>query len=177
MVGTRLSIDEYHQRYAEDKRAEYWFGEVRYKSVPTWLHSLLQGILVQVFTDAGYASGSELEFRIDPEWEPKPDVAAALRVEEPYPTRPVEVVAEVLSPADRMEDVKAKCAQYERIGIGRIFVFDPAARKGYEWRGGDLQAIESIRFDNGAPETPLDRVWAELDRRLSLGRNNDGRVL
>ncbi len=44
----------------------------------------------------------ELELRISSDWEPKPDVAAALLVEEPYPTRAIEIVAEVLWPEDKL---------------------------------------------------------------------------
>lgn len=165
-----LSIGEYHVRYADTKRAEYWFGEVRFKSVPTWLHSLLQGLLVQIFTDAGYASGSELDLRIDPQWEPKPDVAASLWIEEPYPTQPIDIAAEILSPNDKPEQVEEKCAQYARIGIGRIFVFNPIARTASEWVAEGFTPIESIDFDNGASSVPLPEIWKELDRRVALGK-------
>jgi Uma2 family endonuclease len=94
-----LTLEEFRCRYAEEKPYyEYWFGEAVQKSVPTWLHTLLARILADALDRAGYASGPELELRIDPNWQPKPDVAAALTVEIPYPTKPIDVVAEVLSP-------------------------------------------------------------------------------
>ena len=38
-----LSVEEFRQRYADEKPYyEYWFGEAVQKTVPTWLHSLLQ---------------------------------------------------------------------------------------------------------------------------------------
>ena len=92
----------------------------RYGSLPTWLHSILQALLAEVLTWAGYTAGSELELRIDPDWEPKPDVSAALKIEQPYPTRPIDIVAEVLSPGDDMHTVHEKCEQYARIGIFQI---------------------------------------------------------
>ena len=169
MLATRLSMEEYRKQYAHTKGSEYWFGEVRFKSVPTWLHSLLQGLLVQVFTEAGYAAGSELELRIDPEWEPKPDVAASTVVEEPYPTKPIEIAAEILSSTDSMDEVREKCSHYERIGIRRIFVFDPAGKQGFEWRNSNLDSIEEIEFGNGTAPVAVSAIWKELDRRVALG--------
>jgi hypothetical protein len=45
---------------------------------------------------AGYKTGSEVELRIDPDWTPVPDlIATRKKVEQPYPTTPVEVVIEL----------------------------------------------------------------------------------
>jgi Uma2 family endonuclease len=64
-----LSLAEFRDRYSQEKPYyEYWFGEAIQKSVPTWLHSLLQSILGELLRHAGYRSGSELELRIDPNW-------------------------------------------------------------------------------------------------------------
>jgi len=41
----------------------------------------------RLFVKAGYAAGAELDLRIDPDWEPRPDVVASLAIEEPYPTQ------------------------------------------------------------------------------------------
>jgi Uma2 family endonuclease len=162
-----LSLEEFRQRYAEEKPYyEYWFGEAIQKSVPTWLHSLLQAILTEVLTRAGYRSAPELELRIDSDWQPKPDVAAALVVEHPYPTKPIDVVAEILSPDDRMSRVFEKCRQYARIGITKIFVLDPESKSAWEWdRGTDnLERILAMNLPNGQSIAIAD-VWSELDRR------------
>jgi hypothetical protein len=74
-----------------------WFGEVVQKGIATWLHGLLQAILANFFYKFAYASGSEIDLRIDPNWQLRPDVTAALEIEQPYPTKPVDIVAEVLS--------------------------------------------------------------------------------
>ena len=168
-ITASLTLQEYHARYASQSGCEYWFGEVVRKAVPTWLHSILQVVLSEVFTLAGYTAGSELELRIDPEWEPRPDVAASLHVEHPYPTRPVDIVAEVLSTDDRMLQVLEKCEHYERIGIPRIFVFDPESKKAWEWdpKRQNLDRIGDgvIYLDNGA-RIDLDKeIWTEMSRR------------
>ena len=158
-----LTLDEYHERYAGENAYEYWFGEAIKKSVPTWLHAILQVILAEVFYKAGYISGSELDLRIDPNWDPRPDVVAALQPEHPYPTKPVNIVAEVLSPDDRMSRIYEKCRQYARIGIPQILVFDPEARVAWEWSRAteNLERIHQLHLDNGAVLLVKD-IWDEL---------------
>jgi Uma2 family endonuclease len=45
-----------------------------------------------------------------------------------YPSQPPLVVAEVLSPGDRIADLKTKCREYAAFGIPHIWVVDPADR-------------------------------------------------
>ena len=164
-----LTIEEFRERYADDKPYyEYWFGEAIQKSVPTWLHSLLQAILTEFLSRAGYRAGPELELRVDPDWQPKPDVAAALVVEQPYPTKPIDVVVEVLSPEDRMSRVFEKCRQYARIGVTGIFVMDPEARYAWQWsrKTANLERIAAMHLSNGGSIVVAD-IWQELDRRVS----------
>lgn len=168
-----LSLDEYRRQYAGENGYEYWFGEVVRKSVPTWLHSILQAILVDLFDKAGYVSGSELDLRIDPQWEPRPDVAAALspNLEEPYPTKPVDIVAEILSPDDPMSRVFDKCRHYVRIGIPQIFVLDPESRIAWEWsrRTENLERVDTLRTGNDVVIETRD-IWVELERRSKKER-------
>ena len=163
-----LTLEEFRTRYADEKPYyEYWFGEAVQKSVPTLLHSLLVGILVQFLKLAGYRSGPELELRIDPQWQPKADVAGLSIVELPYPTKPIDVVAEVLSPDDRMMQVYEKCRQYARIGILKIFVLDPQYRYAWEWSRTteNLERISEMQLPNGKPIS-VQSVWVELDAQL-----------
>lgn len=162
-----LTLEQYHARYAGENGYEYWFGEAVRKPTPTWLHAILQGLLTEIFHRLGYFSGSELTLRVDPQWEPRPDVAAALDLTEPYPTKPVDIVVEILSPDDTMALVFRKCRHYVRIGIPQIFVFDPEARDAWEWsRDTDnLERITRLLLDNGAG-VEVSEVWAELDQRL-----------
>jgi len=164
-----LTLEQFHKLEArsEGPRLEYWHGEAVPKSMPTWLHSALQRVLADMLEAAGYFAAVELELRIDPDWEPKPDVAAALFLEEPYPTRPVEIVAEVLSPDDEPARILAKCRNYHRIGIGQIYIFDPIKRTARVWDAvvDDLVSIDSMDFGNGRL-TPVASIWAALDRKM-----------
>jgi Uma2 family endonuclease len=167
-VTNLLTLDEFRARYAAEKPYyEYWFGEAVQKSVPTWLHNLLAKILVNALDRASYESVAELELRIDQDWQPKPDVAAASIVEQPYPTKPIDVVAEVLSPDDCMQRVIEKCRQYVRIGIPAVFVMDPELRYAWEWsrQTENLERISTILLPNGEKILVAD-LWKNLDLRL-----------
>ena len=162
-----LTLEEFQSCYAGKKPYyEYWFGKAIQKSVPTWLHAVLQKLLCDVLQEAGYKSAPEVELRIDPDWQPKPDVIGATNIDEDYPTKPVEIVAEVLSPEDKMVQVYEKCRQYERIGIGQIFVFDPNSKTAWMWSCDktNLERIAELMLPNGR-RIQVQSIWDELDRR------------
>jgi Uma2 family endonuclease len=166
-VPKPLTIEEFHRCYSGKKPYyEFWFGEAIQKSMPTWLHGVLQRILGEFLVRAGYKTGSEVELRIDPDWEPVPDlIATRKKVEQPYPTTPVEIVIEILSPDDRMMHVLQKCRHYSRIGITKVFVLDPEGRQAWKWNAGCLELIEGLKLTNG--ETiDLAEVWQELAKQI-----------
>jgi Uma2 family endonuclease len=169
-AGTQLlTLEEFRLRYADEKPYyEYWFGEAIQKAAATTSHGVLQSILCRFLDRAQYRAVLEVELRIDPHWQPIPDVLASLSpLERPYPTKPVEVVIEVLSHTDAMSLVHEKCRNYERIGFQQIFVLDPEFRKGWEWsrETQNLERINSLRLTNGK-SIELAEVWQELDKEL-----------
>ena len=103
-IAERLTFLEFQSQFGHgDRSYEYWHGEAIPKGTPTWVHGLLQGIVIELLRQAGYIAGSEVELRIDPDAHPKPDVIATSgKVEEPYPTTAVNVVVEILSEDDAM---------------------------------------------------------------------------
>ena len=169
-AGTQLlTLEEFRLRYADEKPYyEYWFGEAIQKEVPTIVHGLLQLILCEVLKRLGYRAAPEVELRIDPNWQPTPDVLASLHpFERPYPTKSVDLVMELLSPTDAMSLVHEKCQNYERIGFQQIFVLDPESRKGWEWsrETQNLERIDTLQLANGK-FIGLIEVWQELDKEL-----------
>ena len=161
-----LTIDEFHKFYSGKKPYyEFWFGEAVQKSMATWLHGVLQSILAEFLRRAGYKTGSEVELRIDPDWEQVPDlIATQKKVEQPYPTTPVEIVVEILSPDDRMMRVLQKCHHYSRIGIEKVFVLDPEGQQGWEWRSGSLELTSGLKLTDGKV-IDLAEVWRELQEQ------------
>ncbi|MGA8025810.1 MAG: Uma2 family endonuclease, partial [Bryobacteraceae bacterium] len=95
------------------------------------------------------------------------DVSASLKIEQPYPTKPVDIVAEILSPDDAMTKVFDKCRNYARIGIPQIFVFDPESKTAWEWsrETDNLERIQTLRLGNGS-SLEVNEIWAELETRM-----------
>jgi Uma2 family endonuclease len=169
-AGTQLlTLEEFRLRYANEKPYfEYWFGEAIQKAGATTSHGVLQALLCRFLEQAGYRVAPEIELRIDPNWQPVPDLLASLsRLESPYPTKPVELVVEILSPTDAMSLVHDKCQNYQRLGFQQIFVLDPESRKGWEWSREmqNLERINALRLTNGS-SIGLTEVWQELDKEL-----------
>ncbi len=159
------TIEFYDQYSSKKPNYEYWFGEAIQKPTPTWLHGVLQAILRELLRRAGYYAGTEIELRIDPDWQPVPDVIGVAHwIDQPYPQEPVDVVIEVLSPDDRMVYVLEKCKQYARIGTQSIFWIDPLSREGWQWdrKAEALQRVKAFELPNGN-SISLDEVFAELD--------------
>jgi Uma2 family endonuclease len=65
-----------------------------------------------------------------------PDVAAALTLQSPYPTEPVLLCAEVLSPEDRVGAMLAKCEQYHAWGVPFCWVVDPEKQTAWQYHSG-----------------------------------------
>ncbi len=163
-----LTSEEFTIRYSGLKPYyEYWNGVPVRKAMPTWLHGLIQRIIADLLEEAGYVSGSEVELRIDKDWRPIPDVIAATIIEQPYPTKPVEIVVEILSPDDRMEQVIEKCRRYGELGIEQILILDPEHRGGAEWdkESGRLTSALAFHLANGE-RIELSEVWTRLDLKL-----------
>jgi Uma2 family endonuclease len=161
----KLSVEEFHARYDGEKPYfEYWDGEAVQKSMPTWLHGLIQGILVQLLKAVGYQAGSEITLKLNPSYEPIPDVIAIEGgIGSPYPVDPFEVVIEILSPQDPFSRVLQKCHLYKSWGIRQIIVVDPQERAVWSFENGSLKETDTIarRGDRVIMATEL---WTEVDR-------------
>lgn len=166
--AVHLSLEEFHALYASESGYEYWFGEVVQKSVPTWLHAILQSLLAEIFYEKGYFSGSELDLRISREFQPRPDVAASLELESSgYPTKPIDIVAEILSPDDPPGKMREKSLHYAELGIYQIYIFDPVARTVEQWNPvqQQLERISQLTLTNGVV-LQAEEIFARFDQRL-----------
>jgi Uma2 family endonuclease len=160
----QVTVQQFDQQYAGQKPYfEYWFGKPVQKAMPTWMHSLLQKIIMRLLDDAGYESGAEVKLKISADFQPLPDVSAVLpgQVELPYPTRPVEVVVEILSPDDQFSKILSKCQFYGELGIRHIYVVDPEERQIWCWRQNQEPLLVEFLLS-----IPASTIWSELDRRI-----------
>ncbi len=163
-----LTLEAFHAQYDGEKPYyEYWNGEAVQKTMPTLIHSLIQKILCFLLDAMGYESSAEIKLKLAQAYEPIPDVIAWERgsMQGPYPTKPFDVVIEILSPEDAFSRVLRKCRLYEKWGIRRVIVIDPVERLVWHFEGGVPRETDvvALRRDRALM---AEQVWADLDRRL-----------
>jgi Uma2 family endonuclease len=74
----------------------------------------------------GWKSASEVTLKVAPDLNLVPDVIATRQnITTAYPTGPVELCLEILSPEDRIESTIAKCRHYLDWGVPRIWIINP----------------------------------------------------
>jgi len=168
-VAEKLSFLEFQAKYerGDDSSYEYWCGEAIKRSIPTWIHGALQIIIGELLRQAGYFAGSEVELRIIPDAHPKPDVIATRGgIEEPYPTKAVDVVVEILSENDAAAYVLEQCQAYQDWGFRYIYVVNAGRRQLLRWTGAALE------ISNELTSIPASRIWERLDE--AMGRRAPG---
>ncbi len=167
----RLTPERFREIYARRKPYfELLDGDAVQKPLPTRLHSVLQFVLSLMLKELGFKSRPELTIAIDESWEPTPDVCGIIGLEQdPYPTQPIAVAIEILSPDDRFTRIIQKCRKYAEWGVADILVFDPVAREAWYWdpATGDLsRIIESYKFRSRPVELTRKEVFRRFDDEL-----------
>ena len=137
-----VSVEEY-LRLTEKPNCEYEEGVVHPKAMPTFLHSWIQGALWTLLGKQGALALAELTVRLSPTQYLVPDVCVVQKIEQPYPTEPVLLCVEILSPKDRLGAMLAKCELYHAWGVPFCWVIHPETRIAWEYHLGG----EPVRLD------------------------------
>ncbi len=165
-----VSVEEYLAT-SYKPACDYLDGVLRQKPLPTWKHGLLQGWLMQLINTAfsSFVAGSEVTLRIREGRYLVPDVIAQRRdhIQDPYPTEPVHLCIEILSPDDRTSELFAKCEEYHAWGVKTAWIVDPDNERAWEYRAGErpheLPADGSLTAEGIA--IPLAEVFSVLHVR------------
>lgn len=157
-----LTLAEFEARFGHEKPYyEFWYGEAIQKSMPSWIHGLLQGILIGLLRQAGYKAASEVKLKVNTAFQPVPDVIATKgHIDLPYPTKALEIVIEILSDDDPMSRLLTKCRTYQDWGFSEIYVVDPTARLVFRWSGHQLQEVNLIAGQAASS------IWTALDKEI-----------
>ena len=138
-TATLVPLEEY-LRTVYQPACEYIDGKLRPKATGTKKHGRLQARIASALEQRGLEAATELTCRLSPSRYLIPDVAAAKYLEDPYPTEPVLLCVEILSPEDRLSAVFAKCEQYQDWGVPYCWIFNPETRVGWEYHtSGELE--------------------------------------
>ena len=166
-LTAKLSVSELEKLYGNEKPYyEFWDGVPIQKSMPNWMHGFLQILLGQLLLEAGYKVASEVRLKIDPAFQPLPDVIATrLPIQLPYPTSAIEIVAEILSDDEPLSRVLTKCKAYARWGCDEIYVIDPQTRTVFRWL--TQQGAARLEEVDTIASIPATRLWSQLDAELS----------
>ena len=135
-----VPVEEY-LHYSEKPYCEYREGVLYPKPMPTMFHGVLEWILVTMLRNLGLKAAAEVTVKLSPTKYLVPDVIAAPVLEGAYPTEPVLLCCEILSPKDRLGSMLAKCEEYHAWGVPFCWVIDPIKRTAWEYHA----ATEPVR--------------------------------
>jgi len=136
MSATALVSVEDYLRRTEKPYCEYVDGVLYPKPIPTKIHALIQYMLQTLLDKQGVEALAEVHVRLSPAKYLIPDVIAAPVIQSPYPTEPVLLCVEILSPEGRVGAMLAKCEQYHAWGVPFCWVVDPEKQTAWQYHAG-----------------------------------------
>jgi Uma2 family endonuclease len=137
--------------------------------MPTSLHGAVQIVLSVLLLRLGWKVASEVTLKLVPDAEPVPDLVASRdKIERPYPTKPIELCVEILSPEDRLNKIIRKARYYLDWGVQYVWIVDPAARTAWivtpEHPDGVPIQLEGALTAGPDTTIPLSEAFAEVDK-------------
>jgi Uma2 family endonuclease len=164
-AATTVSVEDYLRR-TEKPSCEYVDGVLYPKALATTVHGLLEVTLALLLQKQGLQAAPEVTVRLTATKYLVPDVIAAPTLQRPYPTEPVLLCAEILSPEDRVGAVLAKCEQYHAWGVPFCWVIDPEEQTGWQYDAGSKPKCidRGGRLTAGQAIVQLEELFAEQPR-------------
>lgn len=160
-----VSVEDYLHR-TEKPYCEYVDGVLHPKALPTTPHARAQSVLMTLLDRQGVEALAEVTVRLSATKFLIPDVLASPVIQSPYPTEPVLVCVEILSPEDRVGAMLAKCEQYHAWGVPFCWVVDPEKQTAWQYRsGGEPEHVErGGTLTAGELSVHLEDLFSELPR-------------
>ena len=165
MTSTGLISVEEYLRLTTKPNCEYRDGVLYPKAMATTLHGLLQFMLMTMLYRLGLKTASEVTVRLSPTKYLVPDVVAAPVLQSPYPTEPVLLCCEILSPEDRLGTMLAKCEEYHAWGVPYCWVIDPVKRTAWEYHAGAEPVRASDALRAGEYAAGLEELFSAIDAK------------
>ena len=159
-----MPVEEF-LRLSEKPTCEYREGVLYPKAMATTFHGLLQFMLMMMLHRLGLQTASEVTVRLSSTKYLVPDVVAAPVLQNPYPTEPVLLCCEILSPEDRLGTMLAKCEEYHAWGVPYCWVIDPVKRTAWEYHAGAEPVRVSGALRAGEYAAGLDELFSAIDAK------------
>ncbi|MEP6962363.1 MAG: Uma2 family endonuclease [Acidobacteriota bacterium] len=143
-MGAKTAITEaqYLRTSYPDLDKEYRDGDVLERTLPDYLHSKTQSLLSALFIGVRETlhlyPGSELRLQVRRGLYRIPDLCVFHPHEpaEAVPSTPPFIVVEILSPDDRMAEVRSKLEEYKQWGVAHVWLVDPHSKRMYSCDSG-----------------------------------------
>ena len=164
-----VPVEEY-LRTSYKPACEYIEGVLRQKPMPSLKHSKLQRQVARLI-DAqapSFQALPELTLRIRRSKFLVPDLVVARpeRLQDPYPTGPVHLCVEIMSPEDRFAQVVGKCDEYLAWGVPTVWILDPENRRAWQYEGWPPQEVSPGGFlEAGEIHVEVDEIFAVLQQQ------------
>jgi Uma2 family endonuclease len=177
----RVSVDEYlNSSYRPD--VEFVDGHLVVRSVPTYLHSMLQAILIAYFRQFE----KECKFKALPELRTQiveghryriPDLllcAVPTKIDRIMNETPLAVI-EVLSPGDTVRETLQRFKDYASVGVRHIIQMDPETQVAHRFQDGSLIQTKFETLDLQETTIPFDSeyLFAALRREIAEAAARD----
>lgn len=163
-----ITVDEYLKTSA-DPDCEYVAGMIEERNVGEYDHATWQTILATFFSvnkvDWGVKARTELRIQVAPDRFRVPDVTVLSRSapREQIVTHPPLAVFEILSPEDSMTRMLEKLADYERMGVGAIWVIEPKKPSYFCYSEGKLAPASVFELPGTSFNVPLEEIAKLID--------------
>ena len=158
-VKTAISEQEYLHTTFEGVDQEFRDGELIERSMPNSLHSETQGALIGYFWPLRRQNGlplfarPELRNRIRASRYLIPDVAVYReRPAIPLPTAKPFIAIEILSPDDKISEVRAKLREYVEWGVEHVWLIDPRRQTFHVCDGFGLRDTDALSVPEAGVE-------------------------
>ena len=163
MSSTTLVPVEEYLRSSEKPNCEYMDGVLYPKALPTNFHSIVQRALMMLLLKQSVEAYPELTVQIAPNRYLVPDIAVAGDCPGPYPTKPVLLCCEILSPEDRLGAMLGKCEEYHAWGVPFCWVIDPVKRTAWEYNFAAEPVRVTATLRAGELSVNLEELFSALD--------------
>jgi Uma2 family endonuclease len=163
---TAISEEQYLHTSFPDLDQEYVDGELVERALPDNLHSNTQALLVYFFmalrNTLRVYPRPELRLKIRAGLYRIPDVSVFHPAGPTghVPDTPPFIAIEILSPDDRLSEVRAKLEEYRTWGVPHVWLVDPHAERMYTCDGGFVE-VSTLRV----PELGLELKPADIFER------------
>jgi Uma2 family endonuclease len=168
-VATKTRItEEQYLRSTFEPDAEFVRGEIVERSMPDYLHSKIQGLLLiwfgRLMERHRVQPCPELRMRLSPGVYRVPDVAliAGPEPETRFPDTPPLVAIEIVSLDDRHPDVIGKLEEYRKWGVPNIWLVDPHKKRLGVYTESGLQDVSSLTLPEYNFEIPARALFGGL---------------